>query len=55
MSKLICSLSFLVLCGLSHFDKTPDLAGASIRLAVAMVFSAALISLVRKEFSELLG
>lgn len=55
MSKVTCLTSFAALCSLSILDKTPDLSGASLRLVLAITFSTALISLVRQEFSDLLG
>jgi hypothetical protein len=55
MAKLVCLFSILVLCGLSRFDPTPDIAGASLRLGFALVFAAALVTVVRKEFAELIG
>ncbi len=54
MSRLICLLSFSVLCGLSIFEKTTNMAGANIRLVLAIAFAAALVSVVKKEFSEIL-
>lgn len=55
MAKLACAFSFLILCGLNYFDKSPDIGGATLRLAIAVIFAGALIALVRKEFEAVLG
>lgn len=55
MAELACALSFLVLCGLSGFEKTPDLSSATLRLALAVVFATALVIVARKELEEFIG
>ena len=55
MAKLVCAISFLVLCGYSHIDPTPDLNGASMRLALAVIFAATLVAIVRAKLEELIG
>jgi len=55
MAKLACLFSFLILCGLSRFNPNPDLGGASMRLALAVVFATALVAVVRNELKEFVG
>jgi hypothetical protein len=55
MAKLVCASSFLILSGYSFFDAKPDIGGASIRLALALTFAAALVAVVLKELEECLG
>lgn len=52
MTKLVCASSFLILCGYSVFDQKPDIGAASIRLALAVTFAAALVMVVLKELEE---
>ncbi len=54
MSKVICLLSFMALCAYAHFDKSADLTSATIRLALAVAFSAALIAVAKSELEALL-
>lgn len=55
MAKLACVISFLVLCGLSCFDRAPDISSATLRLAIAVVFAAALVVVARNELEEFIG
>jgi hypothetical protein len=55
MAKLACALSFLVLCGLSCFEKSPDMSSATLRLALTVVFASALVIVARNELDQFIG
>jgi hypothetical protein len=55
MAKLASAFSFLALYGMNHFEKTPDVGSASLRLALALVFAAALVVVIRTELDEFIG
>lgn len=55
MAKLVCTFSFLTLCVLNHFDYAQDMGGATLRLAIALVFAGALLVVAHKELEEFIG
>ena len=55
MAKLTAVLSLLALCGLNLFEKSPDVGSASLRLALAVTFGAALVAVARNTLDELIG
>lgn len=55
MAKLASALSLLALCGMNHFEKTPDMGSASLRLALALVFAAAFVVVTRNQLEEFIG
>lgn len=54
MSKIFCLLSLLALCGYAHFEKSADITSASIRLALAVAFSASLMVVAKKQLDDML-
>ena len=54
MTKLISLLSLLALAGMAILDKSPDITSASIRMALALTFSASFLALARKQIETLL-
>lgn len=55
MAKLTSVLSFLALCGLNLFEKTPDVGSASLRLALVVIFAAGLAFVARDELEAFIG
>lgn len=55
MAKLVCVFSFIALLALHFFDRAPDISGATIRLTLALTFSASLLALARRQLEELIG
>lgn len=54
MYKVFCLLSFIALCGYAHFDKSPDMTSASIRLALALLCAVTLTVVAREKLNSIL-
>jgi hypothetical protein len=55
MCKAICLFSIAALCGFALFEHNPTATTATIRLALAVIFSCGFTSVVKESLEEILG